>query len=146
MDIPAIIGDAVEYIEELKKKVKELEDELREIEEEEDLTKNKADVKILASDMRKEGSICLISTEHKQGSSSFVQKSPTVVRVLMNLASHLSSYSCSKLYIQYMSADLVKESTIPTMHNVSNVLFIYVPPCLLGASGSEPDWQKRLFD
>ncbi|XP_008221870.1 PREDICTED: transcription factor bHLH90 [Prunus mume] len=84
MDIPAIIGDAVEYIEELKKKVKELEDELREIEEEEDLTKNKADVKILASDMRKEGSICLISTEHKQGSSSFVQKSPTAVQVEVN--------------------------------------------------------------
>ncbi|PQM41748.1 bHLH transcription factor [Prunus yedoensis var. nudiflora] len=84
MDIPAIIGDAVEYIEELKKKEKELQDELREIEEEEDLTKNKADVKILASDMRKEGSICLISTEHKQGSSSFVQKSPTAVQVELN--------------------------------------------------------------
>ncbi|KAH0991669.1 hypothetical protein GBA52_003152 [Prunus armeniaca] len=48
------------------------------------LDKNKADVKILASDTRKEGSICLISTEHKQGSSSFVQKSPTAVQVEVN--------------------------------------------------------------
>lgn len=78
MDRAAIVGDAVEYIQELQKEFKQLNNELREMGEE-DCQKNKAELKILKPIRTNGGTTCFAPTEQKPESSSLGEKKQTEV-------------------------------------------------------------------